>query len=74
MCVRVGIKWLEISEGFSVMGMVVFTRCFERLVEESSEETSLRGIKLEVQDAGSLIIPGLEYFSKLLLESLLMCW
>lgn len=55
MCVRVGFKWLEIPEVFSAMGILVFSRSFGRVVEASSEETSLREIKSEMQKPGSLI-------------------
>lgn len=54
-CLRVRIKWLKIPEGFSSMGMLIFTRSFRRVVEASSEETSLKEIKLEMQNLRSFI-------------------
>lgn len=59
MGVRVGIEWLEIPAGFSVRGMLVFSRSFGRVVEASSEENSLRVIKLEMQNPRSLILHAL---------------
>lgn len=54
-CLRARIKWLKISEGFSSRGMLIFTISFRRLVEASSEETSLKEIKLEMQNLRSFI-------------------
>lgn len=59
MDVRVGIEWLEIPAGFSVRGMLVFSRSFGRVVEASSGENSLRVIKLEMQNPRSLILYAL---------------